>query len=98
MKKSISCLLILAMILSVGMVAYAEEEIDYLKDIPYIDDGDEDHLLDVFGFDENVKSKPTVIEVHGGGFYIGRRTDSSHFRASRDAQKCDGTGERPMVE
>ena len=40
MKKSISCLLILAVILSVGMVAYAEEEIDYLKDIPYIDDGD----------------------------------------------------------
>ena len=84
MKKSISCLLILAMILSVGMVAYAEEEIDYLKDIPYIDDGDEDHLLDVFGYDENVESKPTVIEVHGGGFFGGTKetnTDHSRFYA-----------------
>ncbi len=81
MKKSISCLLILAMILSIGMVAYAEEEIDYLKDIPYLDDGDEDHLLDVFGFEEDVAKKPTVIEVHGGGFFGGtKETNTEHSR------------------
>ena len=80
--KKISWLLILALVFSFSSYAFAEEvTLDYLKDIPYIDDGDEDHLLDIFGFEEDVAKKPTVIEVHGGGFFGGtKETNTDHSR------------------
>ena len=80
MKKLI-WVLILVMIVSLGSAAFADEEIDYLKDISYRDDGDEDHLLDIFGFEEDVEKKPVVIEVHGGGFFgETKETNTAHSR------------------
>lgn len=85
--KKICCLLVLVMLAAMTGFACAEEAaVDYLKDIPYIDDGNEDHLLDIFGFDETVEKKPTIIEVHGGGFFGGTKetnTDHSRFYAEQ---------------
>ena len=54
------------------------EEISFAQNIPYVDDGDEDHLLDVYAADPDVK-KPVIIEVHGGGFIGGtKETNKDH--------------------
>jgi len=47
--------------------------------IPYIDDGDEDHLLDVYGYREDAEATPVIIEIHGGGFIGGtKETNTDH--------------------
>ena len=37
-------------------------------DIPYIDDGDPNHLLDVYSPDAHKKTLPVILEIHGGGY------------------------------
>ena len=57
----------------------AEE--DYIQDIAYMDDDNEDHLLDIFGYEEDGEEKPLIIEVHGGGFFGGdKETNTDHSR------------------
>lgn len=42
-----------------------------IVDIPYINDGQRGHLLDVY-YPENTKEKlPVIIDIHGGGFLYG---------------------------
>lgn len=49
-----------------------------VADVAYMDDGNEDHLLDVFGT-EGGTEKPVIIEVHGGGFIGGSKsTNTAH--------------------
>ncbi len=88
MKKVLT--LALAFVLCLGSVAFASEAeeapaVDYIQSIPYIDDGNEDHTLDVFGFEEGGAAKPVVLEIHGGGFFGGtKETNTAHSQFYAD--------------
>ena len=47
---------------------------DIISDIPYIDDGNENHMLDLYGTSNISENTPVVVEVHGGGFIGGNKT------------------------
>ena len=48
------------------------DDIESIIDIPYIDDGDRCHLLDVYmPKDKTNDNLPTIIDIHGGGYYYG---------------------------
>ena len=48
------------------------EDITAFCDIPYIDDGDKYHLLDVYTPTNKKDEKlPLIIDIHGGGYYYG---------------------------
>lgn len=53
---------------SIGVTVYADES-EGITDIAYIEDGEDAHLLDIYGTEDGEK-KPVIIEVHGGS-YIG---------------------------
>ena len=56
-------------------------EDDVLSDIPYIDDGSEDHLLDLFGAQTAKTPTPVIVEVHGGGYIGGHKgINTKHAR------------------
>ena len=50
---------------------------DIILDVPYMDDGEDYHLLDLYGTQSYDGVKPTVIEIHGGGFIGGTRGNNS---------------------
>ena len=79
--KMLSLFLVLCMCL-IPMTVFAEEAaeaVDYIQDVPYIDDGNVDHLLDIFGVTDAEEAKPTIIEIHGGGFFGGtKETNTVH--------------------
>ncbi len=71
--------MILAVLLAMPAAAFAEEAPAYndlISDIAYIDDGDANHTLDIYGSDRAEAAK-TVIEVHGGGFIGGSKTTNT---------------------
>ena len=82
--KLITAVLCAAVLMSLPAAGFcfadeAEEALDYLKDIPYMEDGKENHLCDIFGVDGTVK--PVILEVHGGGFVSGsKETNLEHSR------------------
>ncbi len=48
------------------------DDIESIIDIPYIDDGDRCHLLDVYMPKDKINDTlPTIIDIHGGGYYYG---------------------------
>ncbi len=50
---------------------------DLISDIAYIDDGDSNHTLDIYGSQGKTEATKTVIEVHGGGFIGGNKTTNT---------------------
>ena len=46
------------------------EGIERICDIPYIDNGERLHLLDVY-YPENAEKLPVIIDIHGGGWMYG---------------------------
>lgn len=68
-----------SMLLSLRLagISFAAEEAEFLENIPYMEDGEEEHLCDIFGVDGTVK--PVILEVHGGGFVGGsKETNRDH--------------------
>ena len=61
--------------------AVSEEEepayADLISDISYIDDGNQLHMLDIYGSNGKTEPTKTVIEVHGGGFIGGNKTTNT---------------------
>ena len=54
--------------------------INAFKDIPYIEDGDEYHLLDVYKPEDKLNDKlPTIFDIHGGGWYYGKKEINQEF-------------------
>ncbi len=52
-----------------------------LEDIPYIDDGTDEHMLDIY-YPENTKEAlPVIIDIHGGGLMMGDK-DSNRVYCS----------------
>ncbi|MDB6003079.1 MAG: Carboxylesterase [Prosthecobacter sp.] len=63
--------LILLATLSFATTAFAE---DIKRDIPYVEDGNARHLLDIYS-PANAKNLPVVFWIHGGGWTQGDKTD-----------------------
>lgn len=51
----------------------------HLKDIPYIDDGDKSHLLDVLYPDKEKDNGVLLFNIHGGGYVYGYKENSFIF-------------------
>lgn len=54
-----------------------ENYADIVSNVPYIDDGKDWHLLDLYGTQSSADVAPTVIEVHGGGFISGSKENNA---------------------
>lgn len=51
------------------------------RDIPYLEDGDQKHRLDVFRSSNEPGYLPIVINIHGGGLVMGNKEYNRHFCA-----------------
>lgn len=49
-----------------------------IRNIPYIDDGNDQHRYDVYFANEN-KDNIAIIDIHGGGYVFGNRYDNYPF-------------------
>lgn len=70
----------LALVSLLSGLALAEEEPAYgdlISDVAYIDDGDANHTLDIYGSNGKAEPTKTVVEVHGGGFIGGNKTTNT---------------------
>ncbi|MBP5271488.1 MAG: alpha/beta hydrolase [Clostridia bacterium] len=60
---------------------YPTDSVEY-KDIPYIADGNDYHLLDVYvprQWDKDGEKHPVIIDIHGGGWYYGTKELNRFF-------------------
>ena len=63
-----------------------KEGVTRLEDIPYIDDGTNEHMLDVFYPDGTKEKLPVIIDIHGGGLMMGDK-DSNRVYCSYLAER-----------
>jgi arylformamidase len=63
--------LILLATLAFAVTAFGQ---NIKRDIPYVDDGNARHLLDIYA-PANAKNLPVVFWIHGGGWEKGEKTD-----------------------
>ena len=82
MKNAVTLILtaLLALLPVMGGAALAEGTPAYgdlTSDIAYIDDGDANHTLDIYGVNGKTEATKTVVEVHGGGFIGGNKTTNT---------------------
>lgn len=58
---------------------YPTDDIEIRKDIPYLNDGDQGHLLDIY-YPKGTKGKlPTIINIHGGGLIYAYKDLNRNF-------------------
>ena len=79
MTRKIALFLALAMVFA-ALSALAEDKPAYddlTSDIAYIDDGDANHTLDIYGANGKTEPTKTVVEIHGGGFIGGNKTTNT---------------------
>lgn len=50
-----------------------------INDIPYVDDGDKYHLLDIYYPNGTDKPLPLIIDIHGGGWWYGTKEINKHY-------------------
>lgn len=55
------------------------EGIKEIIDIPYADDGDTDHLLDIYIPEDLNKPYKTIFDIHGGGWMYGNKELNKHY-------------------
>ena len=48
-------------------------------DIPYIDDGEKGHLLDIYYPEGTTEKLPVIIDIHGGGWMYGYKEINKNF-------------------
>ena len=49
------------------------------KDIPYIDDDEQGHLLDIYRLPTTSENAPVMINIHGGGLFASYKEVNAHF-------------------
>lgn len=54
-------------------------EVDMQKDIPYINDANPYHLLDVFQPKNNTEKLPVIIDIHGGGWMYATKDLNEYY-------------------
>lgn len=52
---------------------------EQILDIPYIDDGERAHLLDVYYPKDTAEKLPVIIDIHGGGWMYGYKEINKNF-------------------
>ena len=62
------------------------EGLEQYLDIPYIDDGEKGHLLDIYYPQGTTEKLPVIIDIHGGGWMYGYKEINKYF-CLRLAQK-----------
>lgn len=50
-----------------------------ILDIPYIDDGEKGHLLDIYYPEGTTEKLPVIIDIHGGGWMYGYKEINKNF-------------------
>ncbi len=50
-----------------------------ILDIPYIDDGEKGHLLDIYYPEGTAEKLPVIIDIHGGGWMYGYKEINKNF-------------------
>ena len=55
----------------------APEGVSFVQNISYMNDENEDHMLDVYTPADSGKANPVIIEVHGGGYIGGNKEINS---------------------
>jgi len=54
-------------------------DLEMITDIPYIDDGERGHLLDIYRRKDHSASDPVMIKIHGGGLFASYKEVNKHF-------------------
>lgn len=55
------------------------EGLTQILDIPYIDDGQRAHLLDIYYPENTTEKLPVIIDIHGGGWMYGYKEINKYF-------------------
>lgn len=55
------------------------EKVKTVADIPYIEDGKAEHLLDIYSPEESVGLLPVIIDIHGGGWMYGTKEINKYY-------------------
>lgn len=55
------------------------EGLEKILDIPYIDDGEKAHLLDIYYPQGTTEKLPVIIDIHGGGWMYGYKEINKNF-------------------
>lgn len=55
------------------------EGLEQILDIPYIDDGEKGHLLDIYYPQGTTEKLPVIIDIHGGGWMYGYKEINKYF-------------------
>lgn len=55
------------------------ERFEKILDIPYIDDGEKGHLLDIYYPEGTTEKLPVIIDIHGGGWMYGYKEINKNF-------------------
>lgn len=55
------------------------EKVEKVYDIPYLDDGNKYHLLDIYYPQSNTKKLPVIIDIHGGAWMYGTKDINKHY-------------------
>jgi acetyl esterase/lipase len=58
-----------------------QEGVTRIEDVPYIDDGKNEHMLDIYYPDNTEGNLPVIIDIHGGGLMMGDK-DSNRVYCS----------------
>ena len=93
-KILLALLLCAGMLASFGAPALAERDLvaeaetiefdpdaytDILLDVPYLDDGEKYHMVDLYGTQTAESPLPVLVSIHGGAFFGGSRgTNTKH--------------------
>ena len=55
------------------------EGVQAVLDVPYLEDGAKEHLLDIYTPDDFEKPLPLIIDIHGGGLMYGYKEINKNF-------------------